>query len=334
MDYSNASCISNCDSGDSVSTTNHNLSLLESFDTTTIAQAVLDTTEMEEQNQEAPETEVDTETDEYDSMLLEAAKYAKKDNGAASSAKDWEVFIAVYLWLSGLNGDIGIGDNRTELDVSFGDIWENFDVGAQLHLEVWWKRWLFFIDPSYVKLSTKNTQTKIIGSTKTNTEVKQFIFEFAGGYRVAEIPLSKSPNSSNGDTWPKLNVDLYGGGRVFSLDSTIRLTQDTPGGPVRETLKRDKSWFDFIVGTRLLFNLTENLLFSVKTDLGGFGFGFSSDISWNFVTNIGYELPWWGVTPYVGYRLLYIDYSDGSGDNRFVYDVWQTGPQIGLGFQF
>jgi len=340
-DYSAAFCQSGCET-EKLHSNNTKLfgdyspPILQSYQ---IAQAILDTTEMDDENQgvqKGTETEVETETgvQDYDSLLLEAAKYAEKQNGAASSAKDWEVFISIYLWLSGLNGDIGIGNSSTDLDVSFGDIWDNFDVGAQLHIEFWWKRWLVFIDPSYVKLSTTNRQTNDSGSIKANSEVKQFIFEFAGGYRVAEIPLSSSPKDSNGNTWPQLNVDVYGGGRIFSLDSTIRLTQDTPEGPVRETFNRDKSWFDFIVGTRLLFNLTENLLFTTKTDIGGFGLGFSSDISWNFVTNIGYELPWWGVTPYLGYRVLYIDYEDGSGDNRFVYDVWQTGPQIGIGFQF
>lgn len=334
-DYSEAFCSANCDGGKVRSNNigDYSPTILSSYQ---IAQAVLDTTEMEEDNREGQETdvEIDIETQDYDSLLLEAAKHAKKENGAASSAKDWEVFISIYLWLSGLNGDVGIGDTSTDLDVSFGDLWENFDVGAQLHIEFWWKRWLFFVDPSYVKLSTTNSQTDESGSIKAKSEVKQFIFEFAGGYRVAEIPLSSSPKRHNGDTWPQLNVDVYGGGRIFSLDTTINLTQDTPDGPVRTSVNRDKSWFDFIVGTRLLFNLTENLLFSTRTDIGGFGLGFSSDISWNFVTNIGYELPWWGVTPYVGYRLLYIDYEDGSGDNRFVYDVWQTGPQIGLGIQF
>lgn len=80
--------------------------------------------------------------------------------------------------------------------------------------------------------------------------------------------------------------------------------------------------------------MTENLILRVKSDIGGFGLGFSSDIDWNFVANVGYQLPWWGVTPYVGYRVLYLDYEDGSGSNKFIYKVWHTGPQIGLGVRF
>lgn len=332
-DNSEAYCLSGCGS----QSLSSNPSLIDAFGGITIAQAVLDTTETEEEKKEGTGTEVDTLDDQdsdYDSILLEAAKYANKENGAASTAKEWTVFVSVYLWLSGLNGDIGIGNTRTDIDASFGDIWENFDVGAQLHMEFWWKRWLFYIDPSYVKLSNNRSQTTESGPARAKSKVKQFIFEFAGGYRVAEIPLSSSPKSHNGDIWPELNIDIYGGGRIYSIDSKVKLKLDTPDGPVKDTLTRDKSWFDFIVGTRLLFNLTESLILSAKTDIGGFGLGFSSDISWNFVANVGYELPWMGITPYIGYRVLYVDYRDGTGTNRFIYDVWQTGPQIGLGFQF
>lgn len=51
--------------------------------------------------------------------------------------------------------------------------------------------------------------------------------------------------------------------------------------------------------------------------------GFSSDISisWNIAGYIGYELPWYRITPVIGYRALYDKYKDESGDNRFVWDV-------------
>ena len=329
--HSNAFCTSNCSS---VSIKDKDFSFLDTMGGIEIAQAVLDTTEVEEPEEDGSGTEVDIEAEDRDSLLLEAAKYASRQNGAASSAKEWEAFMAVYFWLSGLNGNIGVGNTTADVDASFSDIWKNFDVGVQLHLELWYKRWLLFLDPSYVILSNTNNQTINSIPVKTNSTVKQFIFDIAGGYRVAEIPLSSSPKNHNGNIWPELDVDLYGGGRIYSIDSKVNLTLDTPAGPVKESFSKDESWFDFIVGTRFIFNLTEDLLFTTKTDIGGFGLGFSSDISWNFVANIGYELPWMGITPYIGYRVLYVDYKDGSGDNRFVYDVWQTGPQIGLGVQF
>ena len=352
-DRSYSSCIADCVDNYEISEKgyylgDYNISVLKSISAITLAQATIDMSD--EDNVENPsdpdvgkgiETDVrddieSDDTDNYKSILYEAARQIEPsdDLGAGSSAKDWHAIITIYLWLSGLNGNLTQGNTTTDLDVSFGDIWENFDVGGQLHIELWWKRWLFFIDPTYMKLSMNNSQTNVVGELRSDSEIKLFLFEFAGGYRVGEVPLSKNVKSNQIKAWPLMNIDLYAGGRLFSLDSRVNFTQDTPAGPVRRKLSTDETWFDFIVGTRFLFDLTENLLFTAKTDIGGFGLGFSSDISWNFVTNIGYQLPWWGVTPYVGYRVLYIDYKDGSGDNRFEYDVWQTGPQVGIGVRF
>lgn len=248
--------------------------------------------------------------------------------------KDWQAFVSVYLWVVGMNGDIGIGNTTADVDVSFGDIWDNFDVGGQLHVEFWWKKLIFFVDPLFMKLSNNSSQTSVIGTRKSNAEVKMFLMDLAMGYRVAEVALGQNTQSNNFKTWPAMSIDVYGGGRILNVENTIDLKFDAPIGPDNQRISVDETWFDFIVGTRFLFDFTENLLLSIKTDIGGFGLGFSSDIDWNFVANVGYTLPWWGVTPYVGYRVLYIDYEDGSGDNRFKYDIWHTGPQIGLGVRF
>lgn len=248
--------------------------------------------------------------------------------------KDWQAFVAVYLWAVGMNGELGIGNTTADIDVSFGDILDNLDIGAQLHIEVWWKKWIFFVDPLFMKLSSNGSQTSIIGTRKADAEVKMFLMDLAIGYRVAEFALTQNTKSNDFKTWPAIAVDVYGGGRILRVENTLDLTLDTPIGQRKESIGVDETWFDFIVGTRFIFDFTENLLLSVKTDIGGFGLGFSSDIDWNFVANVGYTLPWWGVTPYVGYRVLYIDYEDGSGNNRFAYDIWHTGPQVGIGVRF
>lgn len=248
--------------------------------------------------------------------------------------KDWQAFVALYLWFVGMNGDIGKGDFVAGVDIDFGDIWDNLDFGLQAHIEVWWKKVLFIIDPMYMNLSSSNSNTRVVGSLRSKVDIDMFLMDIAAGYRALEIPLGSKTKSNNLKTWPSLAVDLYGGGRLISLDSDLRLRLETPIGIVNRRINLDETWFDFIVGSRLFFDFTENLLLTLKSDIGGFGLGFSSDIDWNFVANVGYQLPWYGITPYIGYRVLYLDYKDGSGDQRFVYDVWHTGPQVGVGVRF
>jgi len=80
--------------------------------------------------------------------------------------------------------------------------------------------------------------------------------------------------------------------------------------------------------------LIKKLFFQLRSDIGGFGASFSSDISWNIAAYLGHELPWYRITPYIGYRGLYDDFDDGSGNDRFEWKTWTYGPQIGIGFRF
>ncbi len=268
--------------------------------------------------------------------LAEAGEHEPRQRGAGGyyGSRDWQAFVALYLWFVGMNGKAGKGNLVADVDMSFGDIWENLDVGAQGHIELWWKRWIFILDPIFMKVSANNSQTRVIASIRSKLEVKMFLMDIAAGYRVAEIPLGGSVQSGKFKSWPSLSVDLYGGGRIPVIDTKLDVSVETPLGVAERRVKDTEAWFDFIVGTRLIFDFTENLLLTVKTDIGGFGLGFSSDVDWNFVANVGYQLPWWGITPYLGYRVLYLDYKDGSGNNRFIYKMWNTGPQVGFGVRF
>lgn len=269
----------------------------------------------------------------YDSQTSEIKPHLSGAGGYYGD-KDWQAFVALYMWFVGMNGEIGKGNRVADVDVGFGDIWDKLDFGIQAHVEVWWKKLIFFVDPMYMSLSSSNKNTRVFGSLRSDLDIDMFLMDLAAGYRVAEVPLGSSTKSNNFKTWPSLAVDLYGGGRLVSLDSKLDLTLETPIGIGRQRIKLSETWFDFIVGTRLDFDFTENLILRVRSDIGGFGLGFSSDIDWNFAANVGYQLPWWGITPYIGYRVLYLDYKDGSGDNRFVYKVWHMGPQVGLGVRF
>jgi hypothetical protein len=37
---------------------------------------------------------------------------------------------------------------------------------------------------------------------------------------------------------------------------------------------------------------------------------------------------------FLGYRAIYLDYEDGSGNDRFAMDVWMQNPLIGFNFHF
>ncbi len=247
--------------------------------------------------------------------------------GAGASAKDWSFSFAPYLWLVGLNGTIGAKGQTADVDMSFGDIWENLDFAFQGHAEILYKnKYGFFVDGTFVKISTKDVK----GPLNIKTTVKLNFWEFVGVYRLYEQ--HSGFTNSKGQSKPSFNADLLGGGRYTNVDNKINFGGNGPIGASNQ-VSADQGWFDFLVGARIKWQATNRLFFNARTDIGGFGLGFSSDIAWNLVGLVGVDITDW-MQVMVGYKVFYDDYSDGSGDNRFVYDAWTTGPITGLNFVF
>jgi hypothetical protein len=78
-------------------------------------------------------------------------------------------------------------------------------------------------------------------------------------------------------------------------------------------------------------DIIDRLSVSVRGDIGGFGVG--SHFTWNLAAILRYQ-----VSPRVsagaGYRILDINYSEGTGTRAFRYDVQMRGPVLGLDLHF
>lgn len=274
----------------------------------------------------------DAEADAAGENLLLAAEDAGAETTYIEAPSNkWQFTIIPYLWMMGINGKVGVKGRTVDADVSFSEIFENLDFAAEVHMEAWRDRFGFFIDATYSKISLTKNVTLIRDRTLKVKNVSQFFLgEFGGFYRVGTWPLGNGSPNEKKKVNTSFTLDLIGGGRYWWLEDDIDLK-----GPLGQNpqFSGSQDWFDFIAGGRV--NLAINKFFiQVRSDVGGFGLGFSSDISWNIAGYIGYELPWYKITPIIGYRALYDKYSNGSGNNRFLWDAWMYGPQIGIGFQF
>ena len=253
--------------------------------------------------------------------------FTGNNSGAGASAKDWSFSFAPYLWLVGLNGTMGVKGQTADVDVSFGDIWENLDFAFQGHAEIMYRsKYGFFVDGTYLKLATKDVK----GPLNIKTTMKVNIWEFVGIYRFYDQP--SGFKNSKGQSKPSFSADLLGGGRYIHLDNKINFGGNGPIG-VSNQVSGGEGWFDFLVGTRIKWQATNRLSFIGRTDIGGFGLGFSSDIAWNLQGFVGVDITDW-MQFLIGYKVFYDDYSNGSGNNRFVFDAWMSGPITGLNFVF
>ena len=236
---------------------------------------------------------------------------------------EWQFFVAPYLWFVGLNGDMAVNGQQIEVNADFGDIWDQLDFAFSIHAEAVKNNYFFFIDETYMKLSISediNPDFPLPIGANVDVEVVMNTLEFGGGYRLI-APKPEVP----------VYLDLYAGGRWFivDIDQEIKFNM-MPNQSTSST----EQWVDLFVGARLISQLSENFIATLKTDIGGFDFGFSSKFSWNIVAMLGYETNWWGFTPSIGWRTMYVDYEDGSGNDFFQYKVWMNGIMAGAGFRF
>ena len=97
----------------------------------------------------------------------------------------------------------------------------------------------------------------------------------------------------------------------------------------------DEKWLEPVLGVQTIWDLSERWRLSLAGNIGGMAFG--SDFAWEAFGLIGCGFGLFGddnATVFGGYRVLYQDYDDGHGNNKFEWDLMLYGPILGLRIQF
>jgi hypothetical protein len=229
----------------------------------------------------------------------------------------WTFTIAPYLWMAGLNGDVGLfGREPVPVDQSFGDILDDLEFSGMVVAELHNGTWGVFADVIYVKTSADSEITRTIGGVpvelNAGLDTESLTATLMGEYRV----LSNEHST----------VDLMAGARIWSVDNEISATLAAGGATVADFSGSDgDTWVDAIVGAKARINL------DAKWYLNGWGMigGGGSDLTWDVLAGIGYQ---WNdrLSTTFGYRALGVDYEEDG----FVYDVVQHGPVLGVVVRF
>jgi len=243
-----------------------------------------------------------------------------------STSDKWSFTVAPYMWAIGMNGDVGVAGFKTSVNDSFIDVMQDSDsvMAFMGDLSASKGPWTFFVSPTWARLGSDDQS---FGPIKADITETITIIGFGMKYRLAEWSLADAPGGSPAWANQMFTFDLLAGGRYTHLD--IELDFKRIGN-------RDKSkdWVDPFVGAVTQIGLTDKLSFRVRGDVGGFGVG--SDITLNGVGLLGYKVRPFGLdgTLAAGYRALYQDYTDGSGRNKFTWNMTLHGPVLGLAVTF
>jgi len=241
-----------------------------------------------------------------------AAATTSEETAKPAVVSPWSFRFTPYLWMAGLGGDIGVrGLPPVNVDASFSDIFKNIDwipPPVMFAGEVRYDRFGFMTDFIYLGLESEGASP---GPLPLTYEVKANIdiWTFAGSYRAFQNDI--------------VTLDLLAGGRLWNVG--VDLTVAGPNNAV--PLSGSKTWVDPIIGVAGRVNLGSGFALHAEGDVGGFGV--SSDIDWQAVGALQYQVSD-SVALEAGYRYLAVDYKSGGS----VFDVSLSGPIIGATFRF
>ena len=264
---------------------------------------------------------------------------------AVRGPNQWTVIAVPYGWLPWITGDMTIKGQTADVDTNIFEIISEADsiIPWMGYMEARKGKLSAHLDTIYTNITFSGDAVRQVNplpglslrlAGQAGIEYEYAIIEAGAAYEVL------SQRTRAGGT----ALDVFAGGRYWHQDISMRLAitgiftrppgyQRTGGVVTSGSVSAD--WIDPIIGLRLRHAVAPGQELRFRGDIGGFGVG--SDFTWQIVTAYNFELGeshgimWSGV---VGYRALYADYSEGSGSDRFAYDLLQHGPMLGLAMKF
>lgn len=235
---------------------------------------------------------------------------------------DWRFIISPYAWLAGQATDVG----GEQLRQSFNDLASLTNFGFQLNATVMYKNFIFTSDGTYANLGGNLLE----GPLTVDLDIKQYMLDLKLGYLiVSDLDLDENDVIMG---WAlEINIGAKYWKNDVTLDYNVQINNPPP--LVEGSIKEPQAWWDLMLGVKSRIFLSESVLLGITGNIGGFGIGNSSKLSWDFtyantfkVSNL--------ISVTAGYRAFKYNREDGEGDERLETTVHAFGPMLGVSFVF
>ncbi len=240
----------------------------------------------------------------------------------AAPEKEWHFTLAVYSWLTAMEGSSELHGLKTPMDVSIRKVLERLDFSYMSYMEVRYQRWSLGLEAIYAELSGDAHYKYGPVKGDLNFKFKQAFITARLQYRLVDTDI--------------YTLDVFGGVRWNYMESDVdvrtKISFDQPFLKRfdRESERRfdfNRGWFDPVIGMRNVFHMTPKWHLQASGDIGGFGAG--SDLTWQAMGGIGYHFNR-NISTLVAYRAMGVQYDKAD----FKLDTVSYGPLISLVFQF
>jgi hypothetical protein len=232
---------------------------------------------------------------------------AAQEDAAEEEAGGWQLTFTPYLWVPSIKGRVGVRGEVAEVDRSFGEIFDELDLGFMGGLEARRDRWVGRLDVFYVS-TVDESAVPLSGAAVGDVVVTQdqTMLQPEAGYSLLARP------------WG--GVDGLIGARFWHLSADLSLSS---GGTLLSEESGRTDWVDGTVGFRIRVRPESGVRLFAKGDVGGGG----SNFTWQALAGVGLDFAKC-CSAIVAYRHLDVDYES----DLVVDDVYLTGPAIGVEF--
>ena len=241
--------------------------------------------------------------------LMQASGKKQLAPAPAPEAQDEGLWfrVAPYVWITAINGDIGIGDVVAPVDITFSDTLDTLDFAYMGIIEFGYNRLSIATDVVYGRFSEGQDLNGPFIDRISFTQ-KQAIISPKLVYNVIDKE--------------NYQFDVYAGFRWSYLDLNLRVR---PRGGSDFRLNQNRDWFDGMVGVRGAWDFADSFLIFYKGEIGTG----ASDFIWDAFGGLGYRVTE-DFFVFAGYRGLGGDYDN----NGFKVDTITHGPAVGLSLKF
>ena len=227
-----------------------------------------------------------------------------------AETSEWDFGFRPYLWMTGLEGTLGVNGVTAPVDMEFSDILDNLEMVWASTLEARRGKWGVMLDFTYLRLGDSTIPVfSAAPIAPYGFEMEMFLIDLVGSYRAVE--------------WNGGYLDLTGGVRWMSIENTIDLA--TAAGSAGSVVAKD-DWFDPHVGLRVHHDLSPRTYVQASGDVGGFGVG--SDFTCQAIAAFGFRVSEC-LSLEFGYRYLKEDYDNSPS---FSFDADMQGPILGINY--
>lgn len=245
---------------------------------------------------------------------------------------DWSFSVTPYLFLPvSTTGTSTVAGGTAPVDLNLRDVFKALNFAAAGRAEAWKGDFGVMVDLYYTNLSGGSTFTGPRGRVggKVDITAKQGWVSVLGGYRFLDGVIDDG-------TGPRgYAMEVGAGVRYNNLRQTVDASLGTnigPGPGIQTSLGGTEVWWEPVVMLRGAFQLNDRWMLGARAEFGGFGVG-GDNLQWLVLAGADYRA-WENTSVRFGWQFYGIDFSTNRADGKFAYDVFQTGPYMGMTFRF